>query len=453
MTAASRPPTPADEPHEGAARLTRDQVSAINRFPDDNPNPVMRIDADGHLIYANPASAPILGTLGVSVGDPVPADTLARFDVVAPARGYVEFVADSRTYAVWPVPIHDLNFTNLYGMDVTAERAIVKFPDQNPNPVFRIDWNGTLVYANPASAGLVEGLGLVVGSSLPADLRDALLERARAADGVTVEVESAGRTYALKPVDVPEFGFINVYGTDVTAVKERERLARENERLLLNILPGPIADRLRDGEPLIADRFDDVTLLFADIVEFTRLSSTMAPHELVGMLNEVFTVFDGLVDRYGLEKVKTIGDAYMVVGGMADRSLAAGADDHPARVAAMALDLAESVGRIEAAARLGITFRIGIHCGAVVAGVIGTKKFIYDVWGDTVNMASRMESLGIPGRVQVTHAIAERLRGQFELEERGLIEVKGKGPTPTYFLVGRRAGVAGEQEPAAERSL
>jgi len=258
-------------------------------------------------------------------GDPVPADTLARFDVVAPARGYVEFVADSRTYAVWPVPIHDLNFTNLYGMDVTAERAIVKFPDQNPNPVLRIDWNGTLVYANPASAGLVEGLGLVVGSSLPADLRDALLERARAADGVTVEVESAGRTYALKPVDVPEFGFINVYGTDVTAVKERERLARENERLLLNILPGPIADRLRDGEPLIADRFDDVTLLFADIVEFTRLSSTMAPHELVGMLNEVFTVFDGLVDRYGLEKVKTIGDAYMVVGGMADRSLDAGA--------------------------------------------------------------------------------------------------------------------------------
>lgn len=429
------PPDSAHEPHEGAALLTSEQVSAINRFPDDNPNPVMRIDADGHLIYANPASGAILGTLGISVGDPVPAEIIARFDSVAPEHGFVEFVADTRTYAVWPVPIRDLNFTNLYGMDVTAERAIVKFPDQNPNPVLRIHWGGTLAYANPASAGLVAGLGLSVGTNLPAELRESLLERVRAADGVMTEVESGGRTYALLPVDVPEFGFINVYGTDVTAVKERERLARENERLLLNILPAPIAERLREGEPLIADRFDDVTLMFADIVEFTRLSSTMSPQELVRVLNDVFTVFDRLVDRYGLEKVKTIGDAYMVVGGIHERT-----DDHPARVAAMALDLAESVGRIEAAARLGITFRIGIHCGPVVAGVIGTKKFIYDVWGDTVNMASRMESLGVPGRVQVTHAVAERLRGAFEVEPRGLIEVKGKGPTPTYFLVNRSEG-------------
>ncbi len=393
----------------------------------------MRIDADGHLIYANPASAPILRTLGVSVGEVMPADAVARLGSVAHERGFVEFVADNRTYAVWPVRIDDLNFTNLYGMDVTAERAIVKFPDQNPNPVFRIHWDGTLAYANPASGALVDGLGLSVGAVLPAQLRDTLLERVRSADRATVEIESGGRTYALLPVDVPEFGFVNVYGTDVTAVKERERLARENERLLLNILPAPIADRLREGEPLIADRFDDVTLMFADIVEFTRLSSTMSPHELVSVLNEVFTAFDRLVDRYGLEKVKTIGDAYMVVGGMPERS-----DDHPARVAAMALDLAEAVGRIDAAARLGITFRIGLNCGPVVAGVIGTKKFIYDVWGDTVNMASRMESLGVPGRVQVTETMADRLRGSFELEERGLIDVKGKGSTPTFFLVGRR---------------
>jgi class 3 adenylate cyclase len=429
------PPSSADEPHEGAARLTSDQVSAINRFPDDNPNPVMRIDADGHLIYANPASESILRALGVGIGDPIPADAIKRFDAVAPEHGWVEIVAGRRTYAVWPVPISDLNFTNLYGMDVTAERAIVKFPDQNPNPVFRMHWDGSLVYANPASAGLVDGLGLAIGSSLPLGLRESLLDRVRAADRVTVEVESGGLIYALLPVDVPEFGFINVYGTDITAVKERERLARENERLLLSILPGPIAERLREGEPLIADRFDDVTLMFADIVEFTRLSTTMSPQELVGVLNDVFTVFDGLVDRYGLEKVKTIGDAYMVVGGMSEPS-----DDHPERIADMALDLADAVGRIPAAVRLGMSFRIGIHCGPVVAGVIGRKKFIYDVWGDTVNMASRMESLGVPGRVQVTHAVAERLRGMFEIEARGLIDVKGKGPTPTYFLLNRVGG-------------
>ena len=162
--AARVPPASADEPHEGAARLTGEQVSAINRFPDDNPNPVMRIDADGHLIYANPASAGVLKALGVAVGDPLPAEVVARFEAVAPTRGFLEFVWDNRTYAVWPVPIRDLNFTNLYGMDVTAERAIVKFPDQNPNPVFRITWDGTLVYANPASAGLVAGLGLAIGT-------------------------------------------------------------------------------------------------------------------------------------------------------------------------------------------------------------------------------------------------------------------------------------------------
>jgi class 3 adenylate cyclase len=432
---AARTPSPlADEPHEGSSRLTGEQVGAIIRFPDDNPNPVMRIDADGHLIYANPASMPILRTVGVDVGDPMPAEVIARFDAVATERGFVEIVAERRTYAIWPIPIADLNCTNLYGMDVTAERAIVKFPDQNPNPVFRIDPDGVLVYANRASLHLVEGLGLAMGARLPAELRESLLARAAAADRVTVELESGGRAYALLPVDVPEFGFINVYGTDITAVKQRDRLAKENERLLLNILPEPIADRLREGEPLIADRFDDVTLMFADIVEFTRLSASMSPHELVGVLNEVFTVFDGLVDRYGLEKVKTIGDAYMVVGGMTDRS-----DDHTTRVTDMALDLADSVGRIEAAARLSISFRIGIHCGAVVAGVIGTKRFIYDVWGDTVNLASRMESQGVPGRVQVTDAVAERLRGSYRLEERGLIDVKGKGPTPTHFVLGRSA--------------
>ncbi len=212
-------------------------------------------------------------------------------------------------------------------------------------------------------------------------------------------------------------------------MKEGERLARENERLLLNVLPEPIAQRLREGEALIADRSDDVTLLFADIVEFTRLSASLSPHELVGALNEVFTVFDGLVERYGLEKVKTIGDAYMVVGGMPERS-----GDHTERVAAVALDLTECVGRIDAAVRLGISFRVGIHCGPVVAGVIGTKKFTYDVWGDTVNVASRMESLGVAGRVQVSQAVMERLQGTYAFEDRGLVDVKGKGRAHTYFL-------------------
>jgi class 3 adenylate cyclase len=405
-------------------------LGEINRFPDDNPNPVMRVDADGHLIYANPASAAVLKSISAAVGEILPAEILARLDAAVPSRGFVEFRWDNRTYAVWPVPIPELSFMNLYGMDVTAERAIVKFPDQNPNPVLRIDRDGVLVYANHASTGIVSGLGLRIGTSLPVELRDQLLQMSTRADRVAVEIEAAERSYALLAVDVPEFGFVNVYGTDVTAVKEQARLARENERLLLSILPEPIAQRLRDGEPLIADRFDDVTLLFADIVEFTRLSASMSPIELVRVLNDVFTVFDRLVDEYGLEKIKTIGDAYMVVGGMNEQG-----PDHTQRVAAMALELTQAVDQIEAAVRLGIEFRIGIHCGPIVAGVIGSKKFIYDVWGDTVNIASRMESLGVPGRVQVSQAVMERLGSAFELESRGLIEVKGKGPTPTWFLI------------------
>ena len=425
------PPASDRDPHVGAARLTGDQISAINRFPDDNPNPVMRLDDDGHLIYANPASATILGSLGLSVGDLLDPATLAELASAAETHGFVEFRADHRTYAVWPVPIPDLSFTNLYGMDVTAERAIVKFPDANPNPILRIRWDGTLVYHNAASAELVAELHLAIGGRLGDDLLELLLEHVRTDATNPVEVTAGPCVYALKPVDVPEFGFINVYGTDISAVREREALARENERLLLNILPEPIAQRLRVGEPLIADRFDDVTMMFADIVEFTRLSAELSPSELVGVLNDVFSAFDALVDAHGLEKVKTIGDAYMVVGGMLESST-----DHTARVAEMALELAATVGRLDAAARLGIDFRIGIHCGPVVAGVIGTKKFIYDVWGDTVNLASRMELHGIPGRVQVTYAVKERLAGTFDLEARGLIDIKGKGPTPTWLLVG-----------------
>jgi class 3 adenylate cyclase len=410
----------------GKAEFTGDQISAINRFPDDNPNPVMRVDAGGRLIYANPASRGPLQALGARRGRRLRPDDLARITAAAAERSFVEVVAGARTYALWPVVIGDLGFTNVYGVDVTAERAIVKFPNQNPNPVFRTDRSGALIYANPASGALIAGLGLQVGDCLPGELLAAL----RRDDPEPVEVESGGRTYALVAIDVPEFGFLNVYGTDVTSERERARLAAENERLLLNILPGPIAQRLRGGETIIADRFEDVTLMFADIVDFTRMSSRMSASELVAVLNEVFTVFDQLVVEHGLEKVKTIGDAYMVVGGIPTWSA-----DHLERVASMALALAGSVAHIEQAARLGIAFRIGIHCGPVVAGVIGTRKFIYDVWGDTVNVASRMESHGIPGRIQVTHAVRERLDGRFQFEPRGIVEVKGKGPMPTWFLL------------------
>ena len=398
-------------------------------FPGANPHPVMRVTDDGVLIYANATSQPLLDALGLTVDRPVPNDWLRQLHT---SDGPLDVRVGPRTFELLAVRLPDLRFTNVYGTDVTAQRAITKFPDQNPNPVFRISLDGLLVYINAAAYELIDGLGGRLGDPMPQPYRDDLQAAAREGKRRSVVVRSVDRDYALLAVDVPEFEFTNVYGTDITAQLQIEALNQQNVQLLLNILPEPIADRLRAGEALIADRHEDVSLLFADIVGFTDMSSTMDASELVRLLNEVFSVFDALVDASGLEKVKTIGDAYMIVGGMPIWQ-----PDHLDRMAGLALDIAEAVGDNDAAARLGVRFRIGINTGPVVAGVIGTRRWIYDVWGDTVNVASRMESTGIAGRVQVTPAVEERLRGRFRLQSRGEIDIKGKGPMETFFLVGR----------------
>jgi class 3 adenylate cyclase len=398
-------------------------------FPGANPHPVMRVAADGTLIYANRASTPLLEALDLAVGKLVPSQWL---EWIQTAAGPIDVRVGPRTFELLAVSLAELGFTNVYATDVTAERAITKFPDQNPNPVFRISTTGELVYVNAAAQDLIAGVGGVLGRPLPSPLCADLQAAAREGARRTVRVHSGDRDYALLAVDVPEFEFTNVYGTDVTAVLALEEANQKNVELLLNILPEPIADRLRSGESLIADRYEDVSLLFADIVGFTGMSSAMDAAELVTLLNDVFSVFDGLVAQSGLEKVKTIGDAYMIVGGMPIWQ-----PDHLERLATLALDIATEVGRNDAARRLGVEFRIGMHTGPVVAGVIGTRKFIYDVWGDTVNVASRMESTGIPGRIQVTGAVERRLRDRFVLTSRGEIEVKGKGQMETFFLLGQ----------------
>ena len=205
-----------------------------------------------------------------------------------------------------------------------------------------------------------------------------------------------------------------------------------SEGLLLNILPGPIAERLKRGEQVIADQFGDVTILFADIVGFTQLSARIAPEELVSMLSAVFSAFDDLAERHGVEKIKTIGDAYMVVGGLPEPR-----PDHAEAVAAMALDMQAAVARIGLELGRHIGLRIGIDSGPVVAGVIGSRKFAYDLWGDAVNTASRMESQGVENAIQLTEAAYHRLKDSYICQARGVIEVKGKGALPTYLLTGK----------------
>jgi CheY-like chemotaxis protein/class 3 adenylate cyclase len=213
---------------------------------------------------------------------------------------------------------------------------------------------------------------------------------------------------------------------------------QKSERLLLNILPKPIADRLKLGEDIIADSFAEVTVLFADIVNFTPLSAHMSPTELVVLLNEIFSTFDDLAEQHGLEKIKTIGDAYMVVGG-----LPTSRPDHAEAIADMALDMKKSIAQFNVECGEPLNIRVGINTGPVIAGVIGTKKFSYDLWGDTVNTASRMESRGLAGHIQVTAATYERLQDKYLFEERGTIQVKGKGEMTTYLLTGRKTGYTG----------
>jgi adenylate cyclase len=212
-------------------------------------------------------------------------------------------------------------------------------------------------------------------------------------------------------------------------LQQLEAERAKSEALLLNILPLPIAERLKAGENVIADSFAEVTILFADIVGFTGLSTIISPQEIVFLLNEVFSAFDLHASHLGLEKIKTIGDCYMVVGGLPDPKI-----DHAEAVAKMALAMLEVIQKLNADYQTSLRMRIGINTGPVVAGVIGRSKFIYDLWGDAVNTASRMESHGQADQIQVSETTYELLKERFMLESRGEIEVKGKGLMHTWWL-------------------
>jgi class 3 adenylate cyclase len=203
------------------------------------------------------------------------------------------------------------------------------------------------------------------------------------------------------------------------------------DRLLLNILPEETARTLKTRDGVIAEDFESVSVLFADIVDYTEYSSNKRPAEVVSKLNEIFHRFDELADRHKLEKIKTIGDAYMVVGGLPKPH-----DQHDRAIAEMALDMMDAIKTVETGEGENFSLRIGIHTGPVVAGVIGMRKFAYDLWGDTVNVASRLESNGVPGRIQVSDDLYQRLKGAFVFEKRGAIMLKGKGALEAHFLIG-----------------
>lgn len=215
-------------------------------------------------------------------------------------------------------------------------------------------------------------------------------------------------------------------------IKQLQAEQEKSERLLLSILPRPVAEQLKQTQSTIAESFSEATVLFADIVNFTGISNHRSAIEMVSLLNRIFSDFDHLAELHGLEKIKTIGDAYMVVGGIPTHR-----SDHADAIADMALDMQTAISKFNADTGEAFSIRIGVSTGPVVAGVIGTKKFIYDLWGDTVNTASRMESHGVSDAIQVTEATYECLKDKYLFEERGTIAVKGKGEMRTFWLKGK----------------
>jgi guanylate cyclase len=207
------------------------------------------------------------------------------------------------------------------------------------------------------------------------------------------------------------------------------------ENLLLNILPRAIAEKLKAEPQTIADQFPAASILFADVADFTRMSERLPPAEVVGVLDRLFRHFDTLSEKYGVEKIKTIGDCYMVAAGVPSPR-----PDHARALACIALDMLDAMRSRDVVGDLGMELRVGINSGPVVAGVIGRKRFLYDLWGDAVNTASRMESHGTPGHIQITRATYELIKDEFVCELRGTVSIKGKGELETWYLLGRREG-------------
>ena len=260
-------------------------------------------------------------------------------------------------------------------------------------------------------------------------------------DSIVRCIQAGADDYLAKPFDPVLLRARIGSSLEKKHLRDREREALDalriekerSEQLLLNILPAPIIARLKSGETVIADHVSDVTILFADFVGFTELSSRLSAPELVGVLGRVFSAFDGLALKFGVEKIKTIGDAYMVACGLFDDR-----DDHAHAVADMALAMAETLDILNDTLPTPLEIRMGINSGDVVAGVIGAHKFIYDIWGDAVNVASRLESSSLPGRIQVSASTYEHLGGDFILAPRDGLEIKGKGAMEAFFLTGRR---------------
>jgi adenylate cyclase len=399
----------------------RDRVLAIGALPTDSREDALRKQSLAAMAALIMVIAPIYVAVYLAIGRPLAALSPGLYWVLS-SLALVHF-ARTRDYGLFRAQ----QVGSMLILPYTLQWSLGGFENSSAAMVW--------AFAGPLAALVFYGLRValpVFGAYLALAVASALVDPALSAAAASDPMPTGLRLF---------FFVLNIGGVSLVTysvlqffVRGRERAQAEAERLLHNVLPMPIADRLRAGEQRIADDHASVTVLFADVVGFTSLVRDSEAAEVIGILDQVFTAFDELAMDHGLEKIKTIGDEYMAVAGAPQ-----GRADHASAAAEMALDML--VAMSACASRVGrpLELRIGLHSGPAVAGVIGRRKFAYDLWGDAVNVASRMESHGVAGRIQVSQAVVDALRptGRYLFEERGTIELKGLGEMRTFFLLGR----------------
>ena len=434
-------------PIETTEELLKRQLIALEKFPDQNPNPVFKMTMDGRLTYANAAGRFIQDAWGVGLGDAMPPELLAHGSSAAEVP--LELPVGKRTVAFHVVALDEFEFINVYGTDVTAMKAITKFPDQNPNPVLKMDMAGNLMYANDAGQRIQAHWGIAVGEPVP----PAIFAHSAAGSADPIEVELGAQTMLFYTVTVPEFGFINIYGADISAAKDNERILAKlakyfSPQVYSSIFSG-------DLEVKIQTQRKKLTVFFSDIKGFSEITERLEPEVLTELITDYLTAMTDIAVRHGGTVDKYIGDAIMVFFG--DPQTRGPKEDAIACVE-MALEMKASLRAIRRLWRdRGISqpldIRVGIHTDTCTVGNFGSSdRLDYTTIGNGVNLASRLESAARPNQILISEDTYLLVRDTIACDKLERITVKNiKHPIQTYEVRGAMDDL-NRRQPVNERS-
>lgn len=416
-----------------SVKSLQNHVDVLAKFPDQNPNPVFRTDEKGRLLYANIPGQRLIDTLGIEIGGKLPDALIAHSD--KPVEDQLELSVGARTFAFHVVSVPELSSINIYGTDITAMKAITRFPDQNPNPVFKLDMNGVLTYANEAGQRVVEDLGICIGQQFPAKV---VLNNDTPTDN-RIEMLVGSSVFTFQIVHVPEFEFINIYGTDITAQKENEsiliKLAKYfSHHVFASIFSG-------DLEVKIQTQRKKLTIFFSDIKGFGEITERLEPEELTELLTEYLTAMTDIATKYGGTVDKYIGDAIMIFFGD-PKTL--GTKEDALSCVSMALEMknAMQVFRrrwLDKGISQPLDIRMGIHTDTCTVGNFGSQdRLDYTTIGNGVNLASRLESCALPNQILISEETYLLVRDTIACERLEKIVVKNiKHPVQTYEVRGQ----------------